>query len=139
MANVTTQTYDPGEFILAVAEDGIIPLNLAAACVDAGNTGLTHILRPGLAIGGPLAAGTYTNYDNDASDGSENFVGYLTEPVDMKDGGATASIHSAPVLVRGQVKEAKLIHKDADALAAAIAAAGYAGHARIWYLPFDGS
>jgi len=85
--------------------------------VDTGNSGKTHELRPGLAMGRLTTGGKLVQYDNLASDGSQTCVGYLKAGVDLKMGDASAASTDQPgvVLWIGEVRTDQLIGSDAAA------------------------
>lgn len=113
---VQTKTLSPGGFERLPGK--IITRTIAAATVDAGNTGRTHELRRGLVLGVITASGKFTEYDDDGTDdGRRVAVAILAADVDMKDGDPTASAvdHKAAIYVDGWVDSSKLHGYDAAA------------------------
>jgi len=98
-------------------------------CIDAGNTGQTHILRAGLPVGEITATGKFAHYASGASDGTETGDYILLEQVDLKDGdpGATAADHVAHVLVIGSVVAGEVLLQDAALIADLTKAGGGLG------------
>ncbi|HOX27417.1 MAG TPA: hypothetical protein PLU44_16845 [Candidatus Krumholzibacteria bacterium] len=94
-----------------------ISRTIASNAVDAGNTGQTHILRAGLAMGIITASGKYAQYTAAATAGAgtDTCVGYLMHEVDLKDGdpAASATDHGGDILVLGHVLTGNLIGHDA--------------------------
>lgn len=82
--------------------------------VDSGNTP-TFQLRPGLVLGQIISSGKFTDYDPDATDGSEVAVGVLLEGLRMQDFTNTAVDRFYAILVGGPVQASKLIGLDLHA------------------------
>lgn len=68
----------------------IIGGTIDSTAVDAGNAPTT-LLRQGLVLGRLTASGNFTDYDPTATDGSQEPVGILLEPVNMYDPNAGAT------------------------------------------------
>ena len=100
-------------------------VTIVSTALDAGNTGQTHILRAGLALGRITASGKYKEYNAAGGDGSEDCDCILYDQVDLKDGdpGASASDHEAVVMWVGEAVSDHVILYDAAA-AADLAKAG---------------
>lgn len=107
---VTSKTLLQPDFVSELVLSKKVTIDSTA--VDAGNSGETHILRPGLVLGVYTAQSTYIQYDDAGGPGvGETVARYiLLDEVDLKDGdpGASASDHVANVMVIGRVKESKL-------------------------------
>ena len=89
---------------------------ISSAALDAGNTGITHILRAGLCLGMVTATGELKEYDDGDADGTETLFGILLQDVDLKRGDPAASAADTPamVMLAGTVKETDLIGIDAN-------------------------
>lgn len=89
------------------------PVVLDLNAVDAANTGATNELRKGLVLAKLTASGKYRQYDNDASDGTEDSANavILMHPVTM-DG---TKDNIATVAYEATLSEDALIWKDTDA------------------------
>lgn len=71
---------------------------------DAGNTGFTTSLRPGLLLGKISATGKYKQFDPAATDGSQFVAGVLLHSLFMQRGGANQDRFVGYVLFGGNVK-----------------------------------
>jgi len=115
MAGVTTylkETRNPArQNVLSVT------VTIDDTALDSGHTSNTHILRKGLVVGIITASEKYAQYDDTASDGTEVAKGILMVDVDLKDGDptATATDHTAPVMVLGEAVSTECIGHDANA------------------------
>lgn len=76
-----------------------------STAVDTGHTGLTNILRPGLAMGTITATGKALPWLVGAADGSQLFSAFLLETIDMNDSSGTpVDRFTGSLLFMGQVK-----------------------------------
>ncbi len=101
----------PSEFIIQSHRDSRA-VTVSSAARDAGNTGETTTLRPGLVLGLITASGLYKEYDPYASDGSETAKGILEEQVKVIDEDANATNALGVLFFHGIVSEAALIGID---------------------------
>lgn len=110
------ETATPSEFLLDshVMQKGITVDDTAR---DAGNTGKTTTLRPGLVMGKITASGKYAQYNNSASDGTQTAIGILKDQVKVIDENANAVDAQAVLVIHGRVDESALIGCDAGAKA----------------------
>ena len=94
-------------------------VTIDSTCLDAGNTGQTHILRSGLLVSLDSVSAAYVHYQPTGSNGAETAEYILIDQVDLKDGdaGGTSVDHTANVLVIGKAKAASVLLYDAAALA----------------------
>lgn len=117
-----TETYQPAGFL----RERVLstPRTIAAAAVDASNTGITYKLLPGLVLGVITASGKLAQYNDAASDGTQTAKYVLLEGVDMKGGDPAASAfdHVADVLELGTVLYSGLHGSDANGKADLISA-----------------
>ena len=84
-----------------------LPCLIAGSARDAGNTGFTDVLRPGLLLGkvtSGLEAGKYKQWNPDATDGSQNFSGVLLGSQKMQLLGNDQDRYTGFVLVSGNLK-----------------------------------
>lgn len=89
-------------------------VNIDSTAVDSANTPTTT-LRPGLVMG-KLSSTQVVDYDPDATDGSQEAVGILTEEVNMLDPStAAAADRNWRMLVAGGVISAECINLDQQA------------------------
>lgn len=88
-----------------------------SAAVDVGNSGNTSVLRPGLVMARLDADGNWTDYDPDATDGSQIAKGILMMEVNLlrRDTGAAADQYVNAVCIGGKIKEDELIGLDYQA------------------------
>lgn len=77
---------------------------------DAGSNN-TAVLRPGLAMGKITATGLLKELDVAASDGSQNFVGFLKEETPLINTFGQAQTAFAPVVVKAPVKAKNILYK----------------------------
>ena len=111
------ETATPSEFLLDshTIEKGV---TIDSAARDAGNTGKTTTLRPGLVVGKVTATGKCKQYDASATDGTETAVGILKDQVKVVDGSGNAvDANDAVLVIHGRVDESALIGCDVDAKA----------------------
>lgn len=90
-------------------------ITISSAARDAGNTGKTTTLRPGLVLGEITASGKYKEYYPSGSDGSEVAAGILEDQVKVIDSDANACDAMASMIVHGRVNESALLLCDAAA------------------------
>ena len=81
----------------------LIQINIDSLTTDTGNTGQTHILRAGLAMGMVTADGNYREYDdgNDPA-GIGVCLGFLWHTVNVKDSQGTARDTTGILCIGGQ-------------------------------------
>ncbi len=84
---------------------------------DAGNSGKTTTLRPGLVLGKISGTGKYAQYDPSANDGTEVATGILKDQVKVIDEDATAVDAMGAQVIHGLVDESALIGCDSAAKA----------------------
>lgn len=70
------------------------------------------ILRKGYALAKITTSGKYKEYDNDDSDGTEVFRGFLDQELDMKDLNGVIADQVAQMVVFGRVKETNIFMLD---------------------------
>lgn len=111
----TTRTYGPGAgqgFIVKPSDITEVGCTLDLAAVAA----VDGAIPAGTPLGGPTAAGTYGDYNNAATNGTEVFAGVLFDSIPTR--GKTTGNVGASRIVLGAVYEAKL-PKPIDAAAKA--------------------
>ena len=86
---------------------------ISGAARDAGNTGNTTVLRPGLLLGRITASKLYVQWDTGASDGSEVLAGWLDVEVDVQPNGVNADRNIRVAVARGNLRVSKLLVKGA--------------------------
>lgn len=120
---VTSAARDQRPFVKQLVMSKTV--TIVSTALDAGNTGQTHILREGLALGRVTASGKYKEYNAAGGDGSEDCDAILLHQVDLKNGdpGASATDHEAVVMVCGVAVSDTVLLYDAAA-AADLAKAG---------------
>ena len=82
----------------------ILQREINGASRDTGNTGNTTVLRPGIAMGTTTATKKLIPWLVGATDGSENFTGFLLHTVDTQVDGADGDQLRGWVLCAGAVK-----------------------------------
>lgn len=87
---------------------------ISGAARDAGASPTTQ-LRPGLLLGRIAASGLLSNYDPDATDGTDVAVAILGQPISVVNLEATNVDKWVQVLVGGPVKAAKIVNLDPQA------------------------
>lgn len=116
MGGVTSKSLPQAEY--ARQKTLVVPMTIAAAAADVGNTGQTHILRKTLVLGMITATGKLVEYDDDGTDdGRRTAYAILDQQVDLKRGDLTADNEdrTANVLLIGHVRSDQLIGYDAAA------------------------
>jgi hypothetical protein len=102
IARSQTQQFIWGGDKAQVIEGGY---QIDSASVDSGSNN-TKVLRPGLAMGRITATGLLKQFDNAATDGSQNLVGFLKEETPLVDslGRTNSSGAFAQVIIAAPVK-----------------------------------
>jgi len=120
---LTSETDTPTQpFMIAGVEGAtIIQVKLVSTTVDAGSTGQTHKLRAGLTLAMVTAgddAGKWIDYAHSAVTGADTAMGFLVNPVNMKDESGTAVDSWAIVVIGGQplIDESFIYGEDSDVL-----------------------
>lgn len=81
---------------------------IAGASRDAGNTGFTDTLRPGLLLGYNLATRKWAQFDPAAVDGTQTPIGVLLTATKVTLGGTNADRFMGQILVRGMIRASGL-------------------------------
>lgn len=96
--------------LIAIRKSAVI----SGATRDSGNTPTT-VLRPGLVLGKETASGEYSDYDPDATDGSQVAEAILATELRAQDFDANNADRVFGVIVGGLIKGGKLHGLDAQA------------------------
>lgn len=87
----------------------ILPVPISGAARDAGHSGQTNVLRPGLLMGIIKATRLAIEWTSGAADGSEVIAGPLLYAVNTQKDGANATRWMGYILIKGNVQSSKLI------------------------------
>lgn len=93
----------------------VMPVPIDGAARDAGHTGQTNVLRPGLIMGVNTTTHLAKEWTSGATNGTQNVAGILLYAVNTQKDGADAPRWFGYLLVKGNVQAAQLIVPGATA------------------------